>query len=147
MQRGSKIKDILTNKAPKVVSWQEVMVGQELDFLPLCPITHPLTKVWPLLLSQTFAGGFFSAVWMPFFRFALQFSVSFELFRGAYVRAVQEPKSSCFLKQLSHSSRSKNATFRSFPYSTCNFNAAYFFYLLYLVFLGLLVSKLSCIAA
>lgn len=100
-----------------------------MDFLPLCPITHPLTEVWPLLLSQTFAGGGFSAIWMPFLRFTLHFSLNFELFRGVYVRTVQEPKSSCFLKQLSHSNRSKNATFRSFPYSTCNFNAAYFFYL------------------
>lgn len=79
MQRGSKTKDTLTNKSPKVVSWREVTVGQESNFLPLCPNTHPLTKVWPLLLSQTFARGFFSAVWMPFFRCALQFSLSFEL--------------------------------------------------------------------
>lgn len=131
MQRGSKTKDILINKSSKVASWQEVTVGQELDFLPLCPITHPLTKLWPLLLSQTCAGGFFSAVWMPFFQVCTAVSTELWAFmKGAYVRTVQEPKSNCFLKQLSYSNRSKYATFRSFPYSTCNFNAACFFYLL-----------------
>lgn len=130
MQRGSKTKDILTNKSPKVVSWQEVTVGQELDFLPLCPITHPLTKVWPLLLPQAFAGVFFSAVWVPFFQVCTAlFTELWASIKGEYVRTVREPKSNCFLEQLSHFKRSKNATFRSFPYSTCNFNAACFFYL------------------
>lgn len=130
MQRGSKTKDILTNKSPKVASWQEVTVGLELEFLPLSNYSST-NKALAIAAVTDLCWRFLLSSLDAFFQVFTAVSTELWAFiKGAYVRTVQEPKSNCFLKQLSHSNRSKYATFRSFPYSTCNFNAACFFYLL-----------------
>lgn len=85
MQRYSKTKDILTSKSPKIVSQEKGTVRQKSDFLPICPVTHAVTNVRPLLLQQNFGTSepesLLCYYWFGclFFKFELQFSLRPEL--------------------------------------------------------------------
>lgn len=138
MQRHSKTKDTLTNKSPKVVSWQKNHSKPEVwlsSYLPdysssnTCLAIATATKL--LYSSGLKAFYVVTGLGCLFFQVCTAVFIETWAFIGStYVRGVQEPKSGCFLQEFARPNISKYVAFRSFPYGACNLNAAYFFYLL-----------------